>query len=157
MRRTDREITSPQEISAVIQESQVCRLALSRDDQPYIVPLSFGYNGEALSFHTTVEGMKINTWTANPEVCFEFDTAVELIIGGDQPCQWSFYYQSVISTGTLRELSAEKEKIRDLNKIAAHYGECSRTFSQQQLENIRVWKLTIETISGKRSAGKDGV
>lgn len=156
MRRTDREITNPQEISAVIQKCQVCRLALSRDDQPYIVPLSFGYDGEALYFHTAVEGMKIDIWSANPAVCFEFDTAVELIMRVDQPCQWSFYYQSVIGTGTLRELPAGEEKIRGLNEIVSHYAGCPRSFSQQQLDNIRVWKLTIETITGKRSAGKDG-
>ena len=157
MRRTDREIINPQESSAVIQECQVCRLALSRDGQLDIVPLSFRYDRNALNFHTAAEGMKIDPRTANPAVGFEFGTAVERIMWADPPCQWSLYSQSVIGTGTLRELPAEVDKIQGLNEIVAHYGGSTRSFSQHQLENIRVWKLTIETISGKRSAGKDGL
>ena len=157
MRRTDREIINPQESSAVIQECQVCRLALSRDGQLDIVPLSFRYDRNALNFHTAAEGMKIDPRTANPAVGFEFGTAVERIMWADPPCQWSLYSQSVIGTGTLRELPDGEEKIHGLHEIVSCFAGCTRAFyQQQQLENNRVWKLTIEIISGMRSAGKDG-
>ena len=58
MRRTDKEITDQDLISRVIQNAQVCRLGLARDNIPYILPVSFGYDGKAIYFHTAKEGRK---------------------------------------------------------------------------------------------------
>jgi uncharacterized protein len=50
MRRKDREIQNREIIDEIISEAEVCRLGLSRDNHPYIVPVSFGYNGRCLYF-----------------------------------------------------------------------------------------------------------
>jgi nitroimidazol reductase NimA-like FMN-containing flavoprotein (pyridoxamine 5'-phosphate oxidase superfamily) len=47
MRRTEKEIGRA-EIDAIIRRSQVCRLGLSDQGEPYVVPLCFGYDGQAL-------------------------------------------------------------------------------------------------------------
>lgn len=59
MRRNDREIKDRGEIDSIIGRARVCRLALCRDGQPYIVPLCFGYDGRSLYFHAAEDGMKI--------------------------------------------------------------------------------------------------
>ena len=56
MRRTDKEIPSRGEIDAVIRGCQVCRIALALENEPYIVPVSFGYDGASLFFHTAGSG-----------------------------------------------------------------------------------------------------
>jgi len=43
MRRKDREIEDRAELESIIGSATVCRLAMSEDDRPYIVPLCFGY------------------------------------------------------------------------------------------------------------------
>jgi nitroimidazol reductase NimA-like FMN-containing flavoprotein (pyridoxamine 5'-phosphate oxidase superfamily) len=78
MRRKDKEVTDQELISRIIRSCQVCRLGLAKDDAPYIFPVSFGYDGTAIFFHTAREGKKIDYINANSVVCFEFEHGVHL-------------------------------------------------------------------------------
>ena len=60
MRRSEKEITDKLAIEKIINASLVCRLALSDGNQPYIVPLCFGYQDRTLYFHSALEGKKID-------------------------------------------------------------------------------------------------
>ena len=42
------------------------------------MPVSFGYDGAALYFHTAPKGRKIDFIEANNRVCFEFEANVAL-------------------------------------------------------------------------------
>ena len=59
MKRQDKEIQNRQLIDEIISQALVCRLGLCRDNQPYVVPLNFGYDGQRLYFHSAQKGMKI--------------------------------------------------------------------------------------------------
>ena len=43
MRRKDREVTDRNQIAAIMDSCDTCRLGLTDGQVPYIVPLSFGY------------------------------------------------------------------------------------------------------------------
>ncbi len=58
MRRKEKQVTGRRAIDAVIRASSVCRLAMSHEDRPYVVPLCFGYDGGTLYFHSALEGKK---------------------------------------------------------------------------------------------------
>ena len=79
MRRTDKEITSREEMDAIIRGSQVCRIALAMDNMPYIVPVSFGYDGESIYIHTAKEGKKLDIININNSLCFEFERNIEML------------------------------------------------------------------------------
>src|SRR6185369_11154280 len=128
MRRTDKEITDPKAISRIIGQCQVCRVGLSKDNRPYIVPVSFGYDGSALYFHTAKTGMKIDFIYASPCVCFEFEHGVRPVPHETDPCNWTFSYQSVIGYGTVRELTDPVEKVAGLRRIMKQYSEKEWTF-----------------------------
>ena len=57
MRRQDKEITDINEKINVIKKGKVCRIGLSENNVPYIIPLNYGYNFEndvlTLFFHIT--------------------------------------------------------------------------------------------------------
>src|SRR4051812_13014677 len=110
MRRTDKEIRDRDVIDGIIGKCEVCWVGLARDGVPYIVPVSFGYDGSALYFHTASTGQKVEFMTANPRVCFEFEHGVKLVSHESEPCNWTFSYQSVIGYGMVRELLDPKEK-----------------------------------------------
>jgi nitroimidazol reductase NimA-like FMN-containing flavoprotein (pyridoxamine 5'-phosphate oxidase superfamily) len=59
LRRTDKEITDKSEIESIIRKSLVCRLGLTDNARPYIVPLCFGYTDNRLYFHSATEGRGI--------------------------------------------------------------------------------------------------
>ena len=56
MRRKEKEITDKTAMESIILKSSVCRLALSEENRPYIVPLCFGYEDDTLYFHSAREG-----------------------------------------------------------------------------------------------------
>jgi len=154
MRRKDKEIIDGELISKIINNAQVCRLALAKDNIPYIVPVSFGYDGGAIYFHTAKEGKKIDYITANNAVRLEFEYGVQLMPNESNPCKWTFSFQSVIGNGKIYELIKESEKIEGLNQIMEKYSGKKWDFREIKIDNIRVWKIIIETISGKQSKDK---
>ncbi len=79
MRREDKEINDIATIEGIIRKARVCRLALSENGQPYIVPLCFGYKDNNLYFHSAGEGKKLDIIKKNNNVCFEFDIDLELV------------------------------------------------------------------------------
>lgn len=151
MRRKDKEISNMDEISQIIRKCQVCRLALSQDDVPYIIPVSFGYDGKILYFHSARDGKKIDILSINNNVCFEFESGVEIIVDESKPCNWSFSFQSVIGFGKVEELSSPEEKIKGLKHIIAQYSEKEWSFDTLPLNGLRVWAINIESITGKQS------
>ncbi len=151
MRRSEKEITDESAMEAIIHASLVCRLALSDGNQPYIVPLCFGYQDRTLYFHSALEGKKIDILKKNNRICFEFDVNSE-IIEADKACKWGMKYQSVIGFGkaVLVENIAEKKKA--LNIIMNHYSDRDFQFTDKAIKKIAVIKIEIEGMTGKHSS-----
>ncbi len=151
MRRSEKEITDKLAIKKIINASLVCRLALSDGNQPYIVPLCFGYQDRTLYFHSALEGKKIDILKKNNRTCFEFDVNSE-IIKAEKACKWGMKYQSVIGFGkaVLVENIAEKKKA--LNIIMDHYSDRNFQFADKAIGKIAVIKIEIEGMTGKHSS-----
>ena len=151
MRRKEKAITRRSEMDAVIEKARVCRLAMMDDDRPYIVPMSFGYDGEALYFHSAREGKKLDLLRKNGRVCFEFDTDVS-VVSGEIPCKWGMAYQSVIGTGEVEFILEPESRRRALDVIMAHYSEETLfTYTDAEMRRVLVFKVCVLEMSGKRS------
>ena len=157
MRRTAQEIKNQELIERVIANALVCRIALSKDNQPYVVPVNFGYDGTHLYFHTAPEGQKLAYIAANPRVCFEFEDQVKMLPHATDASQWSVSYYSVIGFGRVEELLDRAKKIDALTKIMAHYSDQAWSFDEVQLQKARVWGIAIESMTGKKSKDKIAV
>jgi uncharacterized protein len=151
MRRTDKEIRSREEIDAIIRGSDVCRIAVAMENVPYVVPVSFGYDGESIYIHTAREGKKISYFENNNDICFEFERNVRLFRDSDKACKWSFSYESVIGFGKIYESESLEQKKIGLNIIMSHYSGKEWVFGEDRLNDIRVWKIGIASMTGKRS------
>ena len=155
MRRQDRRITERSEIEAILSRETVCRIAFAVDGEPYIVPLSYGYDAQthALVFHMATEGRKIDCMEANPRVCFEIEGPTELISTGADACGWSIRYESLIGYGTLTEVSDPDAKLVALRCLMRQQSgqDLDWTFSEKHVAVTRIWRLEIESIEGKRA------
>jgi len=60
------------ECRQTLQQATVGRLACAHDNQPYVVPINFAFDGQHVYGFTTV-GQKIDWMRANPRVCLEID------------------------------------------------------------------------------------
>ncbi len=155
MRRSDKEINDLEKIHEIVQKCQICRLGLAVDGEPYVVPISFGFDGEAVFFHTSKHGKKIDMMTANPRVCVQFENNVELITDDEDACSWTFTFESVIGFGSVTELVEKRDKTQGLNRIMKHYSGRDWSYGEAPMNSTRVWRVELDILTGKRSEHKE--
>ena len=150
MRRKEKEITDKKEIEKILQESNVCRLAMVDGDKPYMVPMNFGYRDACLFFHSAKEGRKIDVIQKNPNVCFEVDQLIRLK-KAKLACDWGAEFKSVIGSGKAHLLEDSKEKRQALNIIMSQYSDRTFEYPDEILEKTLVIKVIIDRMTGKQS------
>jgi len=150
MRKKEKEITDKTVMESIILSSSVCRLALSEDNYPYIIPLCFGYEENTLYFHSAPKGKKLDILRSNNKVCFEFDID-HRIVKAQEACGWSMNYRSVIGFGKASILDDSEEKIKAINAIIRRYAGKSLPYSKAKLKDTVIIKVEIESITGKES------
>jgi len=150
MRRKEKEITDKTVIESIILKSSVCRLALSEDNHPYIVPLCFGYEDNTLYFHSAREGKKLDILRNNNNVCFEFDIDHQ-IVEAEDACGWSMKYRSVIGFGNASIIDDPELKTKALDAIIKHYAGKLLKYTKAKLKGTVIIKVEIESITGKKS------
>ena len=154
MRRSDREITNKLEIIEIIEKCDVCRLAFSANNVPYIVPMNFGYEYNdgnlILYFHGAKEGKKHDIMRTNPVACFEMDCSHKLI-EADEASNYTMEYESVIGSGNVHFCIEKSEKINALTHLMKKYAKDKEfAFPNHILESVTVFKLEILKFTGKR-------
>jgi len=150
MRRKDKEIDDILLIEQILATAQVCRLAMSLNDEPYVVPMNFGYKDRGLYFHCAREGKKIDILKRNNRVCFEVETHTGIIKSG-KPCNWGMKYMSVIGYGKVSFINDSNEKIEALKIILNQYYKGEFDFTDADIDKIDVFKVDIESMTGKKS------
>ena len=154
MRRKEREITDIDEISSIISCSDVCRIALSDNNIPYIVTMNFGYAGGAekkLFFHCAKEGKKLEIIRKNKLVCFEIDTDHQLY-KGEKACDFGMSYGSVVGWGNIEIITDEEEKKRGLDYIMSHYSDrVDFSYEKSVFDRTIILRLEISEMKGKKA------
>ena len=150
MRRKEREIKEKTGIQEIINRALVCRLAMSVDDQPYVVPLCFGYSDGRLYFHCAGEGMKLDMVRKNNRVCFECDVDHHLVTC-ENACEWVLKAQSVIGFGRAYILDDPEAKRAALDVIMEHYGAKGPfSYKEKGFRKALIIKVEIESMTGKK-------
>ena len=150
MRRTEREIKDKSEIEQIISKAIVCRVAVSDENEPYIIPMCFGFRDGVLFFHSALEGKKIEILKKNNKVCFEMDIDTELV-EGEKGCDWGIKYASVIGFGKATFVEDIQEKRNALHILLEHYSNKKFEFSEESLSQVAIIKIQIESLTGKRA------
>ena len=150
MRTKDREIAAVDEIEDVIKKATTCRIGLADNGEPYVVPICFGYERNALYFHSGLEGRKVEIIKRNSRVCFEMDADVE-VVKDDKACDWTVNYRSVMGVGRAAILQSDHEKSHGLGLIMKHYGSADFNFPKSRLDKTLVVRIDIENMTSKKS------
>lgn len=87
--------------TAVVGRIACCAHGTGEDARPYLVPLAFGYDGEALYAHTG-PGRKLRLMRANPLVTVEVDEA-------QAPDRW----RSAVAEGVFEEVDVDDPAARE--------------------------------------------
>ncbi len=145
-----KEITDISEIERIIKKASICRIGLVDGDEPYIVPVCFGYERKALYFHGALEGRKVELIRKNNKVCFEIEADTETV-KTESACGWAMKYRSVIGMGRAHILESDAEKTHGLRVLRKQYSEDGLSFPKSTLDSVLVVRVDIGSITGKQS------
>jgi uncharacterized protein len=118
MRKADREIKDSKRLTEIIKTGKYAVLALCRNDEPYIVTLSYGYDesNEDLYFHGAKEGLKADFVGANPHACL---TVID--DKGYIPHECGHAYRTVVIRGEMRAVESDKEREKGIRIQIGHF------------------------------------
>lgn len=150
MRRKDREITDQAAIKNIISQAQICYLGMSINDQPYVIPLNFGFAENTIYIHCALEGKKLEIIKKNPQVSVAFSIDAQIIMDGP-PKTWTSYYKSVIAFGKANIIKDITEKQKGMQIVLKHYAGNEVNIDAKQLTNMSMIKIKIESMTGKRN------
>ncbi len=151
MRRHERQ-AAKSKARQILSEGTYGVLCVAAGGDPYGVPLNYCYVSEenALFFHCSTEGRKLDMIRENPRV--EFVVTGKARIAAER---MTTYYESTMVFGTARLVTDEKEMKKRLVQLCKHliagwanneeaFGEC--------LNGVAVLRLDIESLSAKTNA-----
>jgi nitroimidazol reductase NimA-like FMN-containing flavoprotein (pyridoxamine 5'-phosphate oxidase superfamily) len=90
---------TPDQIEEVLRTEVIGRIACIADGWPYIVPVTYVYDGGEFVFSHSAEGHKIEAMRQNPHVCFEVEQIKSI-------ASW----RTVIARGRFEQLSHDAEE-----------------------------------------------
>lgn len=153
MRRKEKEITEKVVKEEVLRQTEVGRLGLVIDGAPYVVPMNFCYVEDKIYLHSHKDGKKMQEIRNSPYVCFEVDEGE--IITGDNPCDYSWRYTSVIINGKASIVEDEAERLKGLRLISDKYSPGKGSMITQDLisefKHLWIVRIDIEEMTGKKS------
>lgn len=152
MRRTDREIKDLVQLSDILHQGKFMVLALSHLDEPYIVTLSYGYDGKHnhVYFHCAKEGLKLQYIAANPRAC-----ATVILDKGYIQDECAHPFTTLVLRGSIEMVDDVEEKKHGVSIVLNHLESNPTVIAKRVLQNDQVFekicvlRMTIEEISGK--------
>ena len=115
MTRREQQVTDINEIIEILEKSKVVHVGMIDGDEPYVVPMNYGYVLEndklTIYLHGARRGRKIDSIKANPKVFYEMCCDITPF-EGEVACKYGITYASIMGRGlaTLVEDVEEKKK-----------------------------------------------
>jgi nitroimidazol reductase NimA-like FMN-containing flavoprotein (pyridoxamine 5'-phosphate oxidase superfamily) len=158
LKRKEQKIANVDALKRVLGSTQYVTIALCKNDEPYLVTLSHGYDPErnCIYFHCAPEGKKLDYIRANNKV---YGQAMidEGFVEGE--CKQS--YTSVQFSGKVifpqsvdEKLEALTCMIEQLNKnLDKMLTQINKLNAETDLKNLIIGRIDIQYLSGKHSKG----
>lgn len=147
MRRIERRI-SEAEALAILEKGEYGVLGTaSAANVPYCVPLSYCLLDGAIYFHCAVAGAKLENIAHNPRVSFCVVGETELL-----PGQFATRYESCIVQGDASEVFGLEKRAALMGLVGKYskgYESEGGRYIESQIEKSRVYRITIDSLSGK--------
>lgn len=152
MTKRERQITDINRIRAILDTASVLHLGLAVDNEPYVVPMNYGYtmDGETLTIylHGATQGKKLDMIRANPKVFFEMDCD-RVPFEGEKPCQYGMVYSSVMGRGTARIVEDVEEKKRAMTILMKTQTGKDFTFDDKLVGMVAVIRIDVAEYTAK--------
>lgn len=122
MTRRERQVTDIAEIIKILDKAKVLHLGLVDGDEPYVVPMNYGYTMDedklTLWLHGATQGRKLDVMRANPKIFFSMECDL-VPFEGDVACKYGVGYSSLMGKGTaeiVEDVEVKKDALTYLMK-----------------------------------------
>ncbi len=150
--RPNRELINKSDIDRILSEGKFAVISMCRDNEPYIVTLSYGYDSEkeTLYFHCAKKGLKLDFLNYNKNVC-----ATVIKDKGYLTGECGHEYESVVFWGDMLPVNALNDKKHGMSILLHHLENKESVINDKLLKSdeyyskMEILKLRIEQIYGK--------
>ena len=152
MTKRELEIKDESQIRHILDTAKVLHLGLAVDNEPYVVPMNYGYtmeNGKlVLYLHSAMRGKKLDMMRANPKVFFEMDCDW-IPFEGEKPCQYGLGYSSVMGRGTAQIVEDVEEKIKAMSALMKTQTGKDFSFNDRLVSIVAVIRIDVAEYTAK--------
>lgn len=152
MTRREREITDINEIIRILDTAKVLHLGLVDGDEPYVVPMNYGYVMEdgklTVYLHGAKRGRKIDVMKANPKVFFEAECGIQPF-EGDIACRYGITYSSIMGKGIATIVEDVEEKKKALSILMKTQTEKDFEFEDKMVAFVSVIRIDVSEYTAK--------
>ena len=152
MTKREYKITDEAQIRNILDSAKVLRLGIAVDNEPYIIPLNYGYtleNGELkLYLHSAVQGNKLDLLRKNPNVCFELDCDL-IPFEGRVACQYGLSYSAVSGRGRAVLIEDVEEKMEGMSILMKTQTGRDFEFNERLVSIVAVIRLDVTEFTAK--------
>ncbi len=152
LQKKEREIQDRSELLRMIKAGKYLTIALCRNNEPYIVTLSYGYDERknAFYFHSRSRGLKSEFIKENPSVCATIIEDRGYIMN-----ECAHEFRSVIIRGKIYLVETIEEKKYGMDILLEHLEDNPGKIMQESLSNdlvyrnLAILRLDVTEIQGK--------
>ena len=152
MTKREFQITDEAKIRAILDTAKVLHLGLAVDNEPYVVPMNYGYCLEegrlTLYLHSAVKGKKLDMVQANPRVFFELDCD-RMPFEGKVPCQYGLVYSSIMGRGTASIVEDVEEKKQAMSLLMKTQTGKDFSFEDRLVSIVSVIRIDVTEYTAK--------
>ena len=159
MTKRERQVTDKNQILRILDAAKVLHLGLAVDNEPYVVPMNYGYAMEdgklALYLHSAVQGKKLDMMRANPKVFVSIDCD-RMPFEGRVPCQYGLVYSSIMGRGTAAIVEDMEEKKQAMSILMKTQTGKDFTFEDRLVTIVTVIRIDVAEYTAKHRPLPEG-
>ncbi len=154
MTRREQQITDINEIIEILEKSKVVHVGMIDGDEPYVVPMNYGYVLEdgklTIYLHGAKRGRKIDAIKANPKVFYEMCCDITPF-EGEVACKYGITYASIMGRGLATLVEGVEEKKQALSLLMKTQTGKDFQFEDKLTTVVSIIKIdTLEFTAKKR-------
>ena len=152
MTRRERQVTDINEIIKILDKAKVLHLGLVDGDEPYVVPMNYGYEfvdeKPVFYLHGARQGRKLDVIRANPRAFVELECDI-VPFEGEVACKYGITYASVMARGKAVIVEDVQEKMHALTVLMKTQTGKDFEFNEKLVSVVSVIKIDVEEFTAK--------
>lgn len=156
VREPDRAVYDREAVNHLLDEGFLCHVGFVVDGQPFVIPTSYGRDGDVLYIHGSAASRMLRNLSQGIRVCITV-TLLDGLVLARSIFNHSMNYRSVVILGTATLVDDPEEKLKALRALSEHIiphrWDDSRQPNEKELKATSALRVPIEEFSAKVRQG----